>query len=123
VLSLKMAFIAKTGCWRLLIGKVVFRLNLHLYYYQYLAEHLLSSKALLASEQKVTCTVYWQLWGRLWHTSLLVQWTFPWIHPDCHCSSKWQGLLFLVIGLHCASFLHNNSDKQWTWPQIGIADG
>jgi len=33
VLSMKMAFIAKTCCWKLLIGIVVFRLNLHLFYY------------------------------------------------------------------------------------------
>jgi len=43
--------------FRLLIGKVVFRINLHLFYYQYIAEHLLISKTLSAAEQKVTCTV------------------------------------------------------------------
>jgi len=39
-----------------------------LYYYQYIAEHLLLSKALVAAEQKYTCTVYLQLSRRLWHS-------------------------------------------------------
>ena len=57
VLSLKMAFIAKTGCWKLLIGIVVYILNLHLFYYQYTAEHLLTNNAFLPTEQNVTCKV------------------------------------------------------------------
>jgi hypothetical protein len=36
VLSLKMDFIAESCCWWLLIDKVVFRLNLHLFYLQYI---------------------------------------------------------------------------------------
>ena len=35
VLSLKMAFIAETCCWCLLIDKVVYRLHLNLFYYYY----------------------------------------------------------------------------------------
>jgi len=61
--------------------------------------------ALLATEQKVTCTVYPQVWGLLWHRILPVHWPFPWIHPYFHCFSTWLGSLLLVIGLHCAGFL------------------
>jgi hypothetical protein len=34
-----------------------------------------SSKVMLAAEQKVTCTVHWQLWARLWHRGDQVHWT------------------------------------------------
>ena len=33
------------------------------------------SKVTLAAEQKVTCTVHWQLWARLWHRGDQLQWT------------------------------------------------
>jgi len=34
-----------------------------------------SSKIKLAAEQKVTCTVHWQLWARLRHRGDQVRWT------------------------------------------------
>jgi hypothetical protein len=33
-----------------------------------------SSKVMLAAKQKVTCTVHWKLWARLWHRGDQMHW-------------------------------------------------